>query len=239
MPDTIEFTPEPAQEPLDPDVQDGFELALRRYKAKVAKLIAMLAKSRRANGQAGKPQSSISEIQRIVAAKYGVAVSEMLSRRVDIRVSRPRQIAIYLARDVTRHSLIEIGRRFDRDHSTTMHAVRTIGRLRAEDVSFREQVEDLKRFIMGDVDFIPMKEPRPPSRLGGPGVSAKVLTAMQAGASTAAEIAETLNISVVSVTGGLGHLMRSGQIVHVREVHELGREFFVYAIAVAAEAVPV
>jgi hypothetical protein len=218
---------------LPPDERAILELALRRSKAKIAKLIAMCAKARRANGWAGKPLASVSDIQRIVANKYGVTVPDILSRRIDIQVARPRQIAIYLARVVTRHSLVEIGKRFDnRDHSTAMHAARTIERLCAEDILFREEVEDLRKFITGDADFVPMKEPRrPKSRLGGAGVAAGVLTAMQEGATTVAEVAEALNISVLSVSGGVGQLVRSGRIVHVRLVREMGRQFYIYALS--------
>ena len=236
-PERVEINPVEAivVECLPDDERACFELALRRSKAKIAKLMAMHTAARRANGQAGKPIPSISEIQRIVGNKYGVAVSEILSRRIDIFVARPRQIAMYLSRVVTRHSLVEIGRRFDnRDHTTAMQAVRTIERLREDDILFREEVEDLRKFIVGDADVIPMRKPRPPSRLGGVGVAGQVLAAMRSGATTAAEVAEALGISVLSVSGGLGHLMRTGRIVHVREVHERDREFFVYAVVEGA-----
>jgi hypothetical protein len=234
-PPRVESKPEPAPMLLPPDERAILELALRRSKAKIAKLIAMCAKARRANGWAGKPLASISDIQRIVANKYGVTIPDILSRRIDIQVARPRQIAIYLARVVTRHSLVEIGKRFDnRDHSTAMHAARTIERLCAEDILFREEIEDLRKFITGDADFVPMKEPRrPKSRLGGAGVAAGVLTAMQEGATTVAEVAEALNISVLSVSGGIGQLVRSGRIVHVRLVREMGRQFYIYALSEA------
>ena len=65
---------------------------------------------------------------------YNIQLSEMLSQRRSRPLARPRQIAMYLAKKMTTRSLPEIGRRFaNRDHTTVIHAVKTITRLRDKD----------------------------------------------------------------------------------------------------------
>ncbi|MEC7537535.1 MAG: helix-turn-helix domain-containing protein, partial [Pseudomonadota bacterium] len=63
-------------------------------------------------------------------------------------VARPRQIAMYLAKQLTARSLPEIGRKFGgRDHTTVMHAVRKVEELKATDNGFSEDVELLRRML--------------------------------------------------------------------------------------------
>ena len=62
-------------------------------------------------------------------------------------MARPRQIAMYLAKLLTLRSLPEIGRKFDRDHTTVMHAVRKVEELIQEDQSVAESVESLRRSL--------------------------------------------------------------------------------------------
>ena len=62
-------------------------------------------------------------------------------------VARPRQIAMYLAKQLTSRSLPEIGRKFDRDHTTVMHAVRKVEELILEDASLAENVDALRRIL--------------------------------------------------------------------------------------------
>ena len=62
-------------------------------------------------------------------------------------VARPRQIAMYLAKQLTSRSLPEIGRKFDRDHTTVMHAVRKVEELIIEDTSLAESVDALRRSL--------------------------------------------------------------------------------------------
>lgn len=76
---------------------------------------------------------TISQIQAIVASSFGVSVLDLVSRRQAISDARPRQVAMWLARHTTVHSLPTIGRQFGgRDHSTVMHAIRRIDELRAD-----------------------------------------------------------------------------------------------------------
>ena len=77
---------------------------------------------------------TIDEIQRRVAEYFNVKMGDMLSARRARSVARPRQIAMYLSKQLTTRSLPEIGRKFGgRDHTTVIHAVRKIEQLREED----------------------------------------------------------------------------------------------------------
>ena len=75
-------------------------------------------------------QVSIGNIQKVVAEYYKVKMSDLLSKRRSRSVARPRQIAMSLAKDLTNHSLPEIGDAFGgRDHTTVLHACRKIKRI--------------------------------------------------------------------------------------------------------------
>lgn len=93
---------------------------------------------------------TIDEIQRKVAEHYNIRLSEMHSARRARNVARPRQIAMYLAKQLTARSLPEIGRKFGgRDHTTVMHAVRKIEELMGGDASFAQDVEIVRRALTG------------------------------------------------------------------------------------------
>jgi chromosomal replication initiator protein len=96
-------------------------------------------------GSAAKP-SSIAEIQTAVGEHFGLAVGELLSSARAPRISWPRQVAMYLARELTGESLPAIGRHFGgRDHTTVLHACRRTAARIAEDEQAREAVEKLCR----------------------------------------------------------------------------------------------
>lgn len=89
---------------------------------------------------------SVAEIQVRVADRFRIRVAEMTSARRGREVARPRQVAMYLSRHLTKQSLPEIGRRFgNRDHTTVIHACRQIEKLRALDPDLDEAVCDLER----------------------------------------------------------------------------------------------
>ena len=90
---------------------------------------------------------TIEEIQRKVAEHYNIRVAEMTSKRRDRPVARPRQIAMYLAKELTTKSLPDIGRAFDRDHTTVIHAVKAIEQLREKDAEFKEETDGLRRML--------------------------------------------------------------------------------------------
>jgi chromosomal replication initiator protein len=100
--------------------------------------------------RAGDRRVTIEEIQKRVAEHYRIRTSDMHSARRSRAVARPRQVAMYLAKQLTPRSLPEIGRKFGgRDHTTVMHAVRRIEELRATDSSLSEDVDLLRRMLEG------------------------------------------------------------------------------------------
>jgi chromosomal replication initiator protein len=93
---------------------------------------------------------SIDEIQKQVAAHYNIRIADMHSARRARSVARPRQVAMYLAKQLTARSLPEIGRKFGgRDHTTVMHAVRKVEELKNQDAAFAEDLELLRRILQG------------------------------------------------------------------------------------------
>jgi chromosomal replication initiator protein len=91
---------------------------------------------------------TIEEIQKKVAEHYSIRLTDMSSARRARSVARPRQVAMYLAKQLTQRSLPEIGRRFgNRDHTTVMHAVSRVGELMSRDAGFAEDVELLRRML--------------------------------------------------------------------------------------------
>ncbi len=91
---------------------------------------------------------SIEEIQRKVAEHYNIRLSDLVGPKRVRTVARPRQVAMYLAKQMTSRSLPEIGRRFGgRDHTTIMHGVRKIEELKLEDRQLAEDVELLRRLL--------------------------------------------------------------------------------------------
>jgi chromosomal replication initiator protein len=91
---------------------------------------------------------TIEEIQKRVAEHFNIRLADMHSARRARAVARPRQVAMYLAKQLTSRSLPEIGRKFGgRDHTTVMHAVKKIDELRQADTSFSEDVDLLRRML--------------------------------------------------------------------------------------------
>jgi chromosomal replication initiator protein len=95
-------------------------------------------------------QITLEVIQKTVADYYKIKVSDMFSQRRTRAVARPRQVAMWLARDLTPHSLPEIGDAFGgRDHTTVIHACRTIVDLRAKDNHLNNDLLVLSQTIKG------------------------------------------------------------------------------------------
>jgi chromosomal replication initiator protein len=91
---------------------------------------------------------TIDEIQKAVVEHYGIRMADMTSSRRSRAVARPRQVAMFLAKQLTPRSLPEIGKKFGgRDHTTVMHAVRQIEKLSAEDRQLADDLEHIKRKI--------------------------------------------------------------------------------------------
>ncbi len=88
------------------------------------------------------------EIQKKVAARYNIKISDMSSSRRLRSIARPRQIAMYLSKVMTSKSLADIGEKFGKkDHTTVMHAVKKIEELKKKDSDFNEEITLLTRIL--------------------------------------------------------------------------------------------
>lgn len=91
---------------------------------------------------------SVDNIQRTVAEYYKIKISDLLSKRRSRSVARPRQVAMALSKELTNHSLPEIGDAFGgRDHTTVLHACRKIAELRELDADIHEDYKNLLRTL--------------------------------------------------------------------------------------------
>jgi len=91
---------------------------------------------------------TIEEIQRKVSEHYNIRLSDLIGPRRVRTIARPRQVAMWLAKQLTTRSLPEIGRRFGgRDHTTVMHGVRKIEELKLQDSQIAEDLELLRRAL--------------------------------------------------------------------------------------------
>ena len=90
----------------------------------------------------------VEDILRVVSRHYGVSRGDLLSERRHRSVVWPRQIGMYLAKQLTARSLPEIGRRFGgRDHTTVLHAIRKIDKLLDGNIQLKDELDDLKRLL--------------------------------------------------------------------------------------------
>jgi chromosomal replication initiator protein len=95
-------------------------------------------------------QINVEGIQKTVAEYFKIKISDMHSKRRNRNVARPRQVAMALAKDLTQMSLPEIGEAFgNRDHTTVLHACRTIASLRKKDISLNRDYHLLEQVLKG------------------------------------------------------------------------------------------
>jgi chromosomal replication initiator protein len=95
-------------------------------------------------------QISVENIQKTVADYYKIKVADMYSKKRPASIARPRQIAMYLAKELTQKSLPEIGELFGgRDHTTVLHAVRKIGGERQQITELNQQLHVLEQTLKG------------------------------------------------------------------------------------------
>lgn len=91
---------------------------------------------------------SVDNIQRTVAEYYKIKMTDMISKRRNRSIARPRQMAMCLSKDLTNHSLPEIGTMYgDRDHTTVLHACRTINELKKSSSDIYEDYQNLLRSL--------------------------------------------------------------------------------------------
>jgi Bacterial dnaA protein helix-turn-helix len=98
------------------------------------------------NGETSYPK--IGAIQHVVALHYNITVIDLLSHRRTRQLVRPRQVAIYLAKQLTLKSLPEVGRRFNkRDHTTVLHSVRMVEKRMQHDADFSHEIDELETLL--------------------------------------------------------------------------------------------
>ena len=91
---------------------------------------------------------TIEDIQKKIAHRYNIKISDMSSARRLRSIARPRQIAMYLSKTMTSRSLADIGSQFGKkDHTTVMHAIKKIEEIMANDQDFREEMNILTRIL--------------------------------------------------------------------------------------------
>ena len=92
---------------------------------------------------------NIEFIQKVVASYFNLNIDEMLSQRRSRSLARPRQIAMYLSKNLTTNSLPDIGRKFsNRDHTTVIHAVKKIGELMKKDHDIDKSITEIKKKLI-------------------------------------------------------------------------------------------
>ena len=92
---------------------------------------------------------TVDKIQNVVSNYFNISLNEILSQRRSRPLARPRQVAMYLAKKLTTRSLPEIGRRFaNRDHTTVIHAVKTVTRLSEQDEEMKKNINQIKRLLI-------------------------------------------------------------------------------------------
>ena len=100
--------------------------------------------------RASERKVSVEEIQRQVSDHYNIRLSDMIGPKRLRNFARPRQVAMYLCKQLTSRSLPEIGRRFGgRDHTTVMHGVKRIDELKQQDAQIADDIEILRRTLEG------------------------------------------------------------------------------------------
>jgi chromosomal replication initiator protein len=126
----------------------GVFTKLATYADLTKKLVTLEVAEEAIGSRVAAGKTSIEDIQKKTAEFYKLEVKDFLSAQRARRVARPRQVAMYLSRQLTSRSLPEIGRRFGkRDHTTVLHACRRIEELCAEDPLFRQEVDFLKNVL--------------------------------------------------------------------------------------------
>ncbi len=126
----------------------GVFTKLATYADLTKKLVTLEVAEEAIGSRVAAGKTSIEDIQKKTAEFYKLDVKDFLSAQRARRIARPRQVAMYLSRQLTSRSLPEIGRRFGkRDHTTVLHACRRIEELCAEDPLFRQEVDFLKNVL--------------------------------------------------------------------------------------------
>jgi chromosomal replication initiation ATPase DnaA len=134
LPSPSSFSSQPSSSPAR---------AIELLQAEVAQLSAKLQAVKRADETPLVTPSRIKPVMNTVAKHYRVLLRDLASYRRAPELVRARQVAMYVAREITRHSLSKIGRVLDRDHTTVLHGCRRIAELRGEDPQLDAEIRAL------------------------------------------------------------------------------------------------
>jgi len=129
--------------PVSPSVSPARLTTTNALQQQVAELTARLQAMMREDQSPLVAPSRIKPVISAVAKYYGVSLCDLVAFRRPRNVVRARQVAMYLAKALTKHSLSAIGRVFERDHTTVLHAVRQIELLRRQDAQLDFEIRDL------------------------------------------------------------------------------------------------
>ena len=126
---------------LEKDLESSIVAELQKFISELGSDFAFMARQKRI---------TIDDIQKATSEHFGLKQVDLISERRNRSIARPRQAAMWLAKQLTTRSLPDIGRRFGgRDHTTVLHAVRRIEALRAEDPQLARDLETLTRKLRG------------------------------------------------------------------------------------------
>ncbi|MEI7932193.1 MAG: chromosomal replication initiator protein DnaA, partial [Alphaproteobacteria bacterium] len=133
------------------EMEGALNTLMARLGAGVARLSLDEAQAiLRPNLRGGERRVTVDEIQKTVAEYYSLKQADLISERRQRAIARPRQAAMWIAKQITTRSLPDIGRRFGgRDHTTVLHAVRRIEELKAGDPVLARDLETLVRKLRG------------------------------------------------------------------------------------------
>lgn len=121
---------------------ESLELAIREMRTKLRAMVKNVD---------GAPKVLVEEIQHIVASKYGLSRTDLVSQRRTAALVRARHIAIYLSKELTTNSYPRLGKLFgDRDHTTMLHAVRKVQGRRDADAQFDSEIEEIVTVLRAD-----------------------------------------------------------------------------------------
>lgn len=137
----------PTQPDPEPLVSAAQARTIEALQQEIAQLSAQLKSMIREDETPLVVPGRIKPVIRAVAKYYGVSLADLVSCRRNCGVARPRHVAMYLAKELTRHSLPAIGRMLDRDHSTILHGCRKIAAQRLEDPQLDAEIRELIRLL--------------------------------------------------------------------------------------------
>lgn len=130
----------PAASPQEPVVSPAQAKAVADLQEEVAQLARKLKALVQEDESPLLMPSRIKPVIRAVAKFYGVTVGDLVSFRRNEEIVRPRHVAMYLARQLTKHSLPRIGRALDRHHTSVLHGCRQIATLRQQDPQLDREI---------------------------------------------------------------------------------------------------